>query len=50
MNNDYPYICVEKCPELEIDDSTHCRCMNPDIAGECPCGNVPKWELTKEKT
>lgn len=50
MNEEYKYICVANCPELDLDGVMHCKCMNPETRIEeyphsngCPCGNTPMW-------
>lgn len=42
------YICVQKCPELDLDHEPHCTTISPATVYEdcdgCPVGNIPKWE------
>ncbi len=48
------YICVAKCPELDVDKTPHCieyihndEDMIKLLNKECPCGNNPKF-INKE--
>jgi hypothetical protein len=45
-------ICVQKCEELDWDNSRHCVCRseadmeyrNEHYPDGCPCGNTPLWK------
>jgi len=50
------YICIQKCPELDDDNSKHCVDTKQGILEKeerfldyCPCGNTPKWKLIKKE-
>ena len=50
-NNNIKFICVAKCPELDMDSYTHCIDTKEEIRSRedkcqdyCPCGNNPIWE------
>jgi hypothetical protein len=50
------YICTAKCSELDCDNSRHCiESANNEnekfelLNKECPCGNIPNWELLRSK-
>lgn len=49
MDNEYKYICIAKCPKLDIDSEPHCKCIDINILYKhnniCPLGNIPKWVL-----
>ena len=45
------YICIAKCPELDIDGSKHCiatenetKFGTPYNVDYCPCGNETIWK------
>lgn len=44
------YVCLAKCPELDIDNLAHCIISQEDLDNdiECPCGNKPKYEKVIE--
>ena len=46
----YKYICTAKCPELDVIEEPHCKCIEPTKGLNCPCGNDMKWEPIKEST
>lgn len=48
------YICIQKCPELDYNNSKHCVVRDPNnpfplYDYDCPCGNCPIWKEQKEE-
>lgn len=49
------YICIAKCPELDVSETKHCtvtlkqrREREEQYGDYCPCGNEDKWEELKQ--
>ena len=51
MKDEKIFVCVAKCPELDLDKDKHCRATLKEInfqnerypSSGCPCGNTPVW-------
>ena len=48
------WVCVQKCPELDFDNSSHCKTddiysWNERYTDGCPVGNYPIWEKSDDQ-
>lgn len=48
-------MCIQKCTELDTDNSNHCTATQSEINEKeqngndyCPCGNVVRWKLIQK--
>ena len=51
--DEYDYVCIASCYELDYDNSMHCHCKDFENWYErypdgCPCGNNPIWVNMEE--
>ena len=51
MSDEKRFVCVAKCPELDLDNERHCCGTQKEIDWQyeryedsgCPVGNIPEW-------